>query len=274
LLLVRNDSDSPQNRVIRSVHETFARNLAGALSTFLQAEIGVALDSVSFTTAGDYRRTVEAPGCFVSFRLDPRPEQMILAFDPVSVFGLLELLLGGSGSTRAEARVLTEIEWGLLEEVVRILVRSLGESWKAFHSVEFHVLKLESDPDLLPFPDAVLPMVQLAFALRFNELEGSFQIAVPRTLFEQERSNEGQPAAGDAENNLKLLGEAVVEVEVLLDGPTMVFQELANVHPGKVIGFDYPLKKPVRAVVNGSVSIPCVIVSAGGKRAFQVEELP
>jgi flagellar motor switch protein FliM len=272
LLLARPDAESPQTRLIRGVHEIFARNLAGSLSAFLQADIGVVLEALSSQTAGEYRATLAAPGCFLSFQLDPRPETMILSFDPPSVFSLLELLLGGSGATLPEARVLTEIEWSLLEEVVRVLARALGEAWKTFHAVEFNVQSLESDPALLPFPEDSAALLRLTFSLRFGDTAGSFDIAVPRTLFEKDLPPEDN--RGDAQNNLALLGEAKVDVEVLLDGPTMLFQELAQVYPGQVIGFDYPLRKPVRAVVNGAVSIPCVIVSAGGKRAFQVEELP
>ena len=60
---------------------------------------------------------------------------------------------------------------------------------------------------------------------------------------------------------------------MILDGPTMVFKEIANLAPGYVVQLDYPLQKPLRAVVNGTVSIPCQIVSAGRKRAFQVDEV-
>jgi flagellar motor switch protein FliM len=272
LLLARPDADSPQTRLIRGVHEIFTRTLSGSLSAFLQADIGAALSELSFLEAAEYRGMLSSPGCFLSFQLDPRPETMILSFDPPSVFSLLELLLGGSGATHPEARVLTEIEWSLLEEVVRVLARALGEAWKTFHAVEFNVRSLESDPALLPFPDDGTALARLTFSLRFGETSSFFDIVVPRTLFEKDLPPES--TGGGAEHNLALLADAKVDVEVLLDGPTMLFQELAQVHPGQVIGFDFPLRKPVRAVVNGAISIPCVIVSAGGKRAFQVEELP
>jgi flagellar motor switch protein FliM len=271
------DSESPQQRQLRGVHETFATTLAGSLSSFLQAEIGISLDAVSITSAGDFRKTLEAPACLISFQLEPRPEWSVLSFNPAAVFGLLELLLGGqSGSAPAEARALTEIEWSLLEEVVRVLASALGESWKTFHTVEFKVQALDSDPATLATSDAAQRIVHLAFRLQIGEQSGTFEIAVPQTFFDAVEPAEApvveQPIAG-VQRNLALLGEARVELEVILDGPTMVFEEIANLAVGHVVRFDYPLQKPLRAVVNGTVSIPCQIVSAGRKRAFHVDNV-
>ena len=276
MLLARPDSETPQYRLLKSLHETFARTAGTALATFLQAEISAALEGISFAGPADFLGSLTAPGCFVRFELHPRPEQAILSLDCVTVFSLLELLLGGSGSQCPEPRVLTDIEWSLLEEVVRLLVRPLGESWKAFHPVEFNVQSLESDPAVLSFPAAASQLLVLRFTLRFGEQSGAFQIAVPHSFFELEgETAQEQPAeAGEVQRNLALLGDAQVDVEVVLDGPTMLFQDLAGVAPGEVIRFDYPLEKPVRAVVNREISFPCLIVSAGRKRAFQVEDLP
>jgi flagellar motor switch protein FliM len=269
-------SESPQQRQLRGVHETFATSLAESLSAFLQAEIGIALEAVSFTSAGDFKQTLQAPACLISFHLEPRPEWAVLSFNSAAVFGLLELLLGGqSGTAPSEPRTLTEIEWSLLEEVVRVLAAALGESWKTFHAVEFKVQALDSDPAMLAPSEATLRMVQLSFRLQIGEQSGSFEIAVPQTFFDVVEQLEApvleHPIAG-MERNLALLGEAKVELEIILDGPTMVFEELANLSPGQVVQFDFPIQSPLRAVVNGTVSIPCQIVSSGRKRAFQVED--
>jgi flagellar motor switch protein FliM len=277
--LGRQNSDSPQHRLLRSVHEVFARELSIALSAFLESEIGVRLESVKLASSSDFRQTLKAPSCLINLQLDPRPESAVLSLDCATVFSLLELLLGGkTGSGLAETRGLTEIEWSLLEEVVRVVVASLGESWKTFHAVEFRVQSLESDPEFLPASDPGLRLVQLGFALQLGEQAGSFQIGVPQAFFEPAagpiENTSIEPAAEDVQRNFALLADAKVELEVMLNGTTIKFQELADLSAGQVVRFDYPLQKPLRALVNGEISIACQIVSAGSKRAFQVEELP
>jgi flagellar motor switch protein FliM len=272
-------SDDPQHRLLSGVHENFAQALSASLSAFLQCEIGVSLETASFVSAADFQRTLPAPSSLISFQLVPLAERAILALDCATVFSFLELLLGGSlDSAPAQQRKLTEIEWTLLEEVVRVIVAALGEAWKTFHAVEFKVLALENDPQLLPVPDPARPLVQLSFALALGEQTGGFQVAVPQTFFKVAPGEEETPAAQrgaeSAQRNLELLGEAMVDLEVILDGPAMELRELAALQTGQVVLFDYPLQKPLRAMVNETVPIACQIVSAGRKRAFQVESLP
>jgi flagellar motor switch protein FliM len=277
-LLGRQDTSSPRFRIIQGAHESFVESLETSLSSFLQSEIPIRLGEISVITLGDFIQTIPSPGCFILMRLHPRPDTMILRFDSASVFTLLELLLGGKGGTPpAEPRELTEIEWSLLEEVVRVIVRPLGIAWRTFHETEFEVGTLGSDPSLLPCPDATRPMIRIVVQLQFGEQAGSFEIAAPQAFFEaaapaEQKELSGSPSAEDLERNLALLEDAVVELEVRLQGPTLEFEDLIDLKPGQVLTFDYPLRKPLHALVNGDVTVEGYIVSAGRKRAFQIEE--
>ena len=145
--------------MLQGVHEIFARALGTSLSTFLQSEIQADLAQISVVPAGEFQKTLRAPACLIRLRLVPRDECIVVQLSPPVVFGLLEKLLGGSGSGEIQSRALTEIEWSLLEEVVRVIVRVLGEAWQVFHEVEFKVESLENDPAMLPAQDAAKPLV-------------------------------------------------------------------------------------------------------------------
>jgi flagellar motor switch protein FliM len=282
LSLGRPDSSSPRYRMLQGVHATFAQALGTALSTFLQTEIRAELAQVSVVPAGEFQKTLSAPSCLIKLRLTPRDESMVLHLSPPAVFGMLEMLLGGSGgSGGVESRPLTEIEWSLLEEVVRVVVRVLGESWQVFHQVEFKVESLESDPAMLPLTDASQPLVWVRLALEFAGETGEIAIAVPQEFFAAAATPLALPEAppvavpeADVQRNLSLLEDASVDLEVTLDGPTMAFRELMALRAGQVVRFNYPLRKPLQASVNGSVTITGHVVSAGRKRAFQIEQLP
>jgi flagellar motor switch protein FliM len=278
----RPDTADPQFRILQGVHETFAGSLATSLATFLQSEILASLREICFVTAADFQSALPAPSCLIALRLHPRQERTILYFPSPTVFALLDLLLGGKGGPGpTPERGLTEIEWSLLEEVVRVIVRCLGEAWQCFHAVEFEVESLGSDPSLLPSPDPTRSVVRIGFDLQLGGQAASFDIVVPRIFFEtagpgQEQEEDPTSAAPAAklERNLDLLKQAVVELEVTLQGPTLTFGKLKELKAGQVVTFDYSLNKPLTALVNGSVAITGHIVSAGRKRAFQVEELP
>lgn len=280
LELGRQTASGPEMKVLRNLHETFAREFSAGLSTLLQSETVTTMGEIGFVQAADFRNSLPTPSCLVTLKLHPRPERMILYLDSPTVLGLLEIMLGGTGdSTPATPRELTEIEWSLLEEVVRVLVRNLGEAWKTIFEVEFDVESLGSDPTALICPDPAL--VRIGFHLQAGQQTGTFELAFPRVLFaaaaqpaEQQEVSTAAPEQGDFERNLALLQNAQVELEVRLQGPTLAVNEILGLKAGQVITFDYALNKPLHGLVNGDLTIMGRVVGAGRKRAFQVDQLP
>jgi len=278
------DSASPRFRTLRAVHERFAPSLATALSAFLRSDFQVSFEDLSVQTSAGFQAALPSPTCLMIFRLHPRDERMYLHLNCATVFGLLELLLGGKcGPEPAAPRNLTEIEWSLLEEIVRVIVRPLGDAWKLFATVEFEVESLVSEPGLVaqsdPDQPAIQPMIRLAFQMTCGEHSGVLEIAAPQSFFDAAGTT--SPAHGpadaaepDARQKLALLDDAALSLEVCLEGPLLPVADLMNLKTGQVIKLDHPLDQPLRGVVNGALSIEGAVVSSGKKRAFQVTELP
>jgi flagellar motor switch protein FliM len=272
---------TPQFRKLRSVHETFAKSLSNVLSTFLQAEIQAHLAGMNVTTAGEFQKNLANPSCLIKLRLHPEAERMILYLDSATVLSLLEIFLGGSGQPSPAPRELTEIEWSLLEEISRVMMRCLGESWQVIKPVEFVVESLNSDPSLMPCAEPALSVLRIAFDLELGEQSGHFEMAVPRSFFdaaappaESPEVTGETPSPLDRERNARLLEDAEIELEVLLEGTQLSFGDLRALRQGQVVRFDHGLDQALRGVVNGDLSLLGHVLSAGNKRAFQVEERP
>jgi len=265
---------------MRSVNEGVARALEQGLSGCLQTETKVEFEQMALTTASTFRKELPTPACLIVCRLQPRTDRMILHLDCATALTMLEMLLGGAEHVKPTARELTEIEWSLLEEVIRVMVRALGEAWRAFHSVDFEVESRGSDPTFLNFPETGQPLAKLTFGVQWGEERGSFELALPQAFFDPQTDSPGPqelaniPQQVDLDRNFGLLEDAKVGLEVTLEGPTMVFEELLGLKTGQVITFDYPIQNPLRATVNGAASMTGHIVSAREKRAFQIERLP
>jgi flagellar motor switch protein FliM len=281
-------SSSPRFRTLRTVHERYATALATALSAFLRSDFQASLRDLSVQTRGGFQSTLPSPTCLMVFRLHPRNERMYLHLNCATVFGLMELLLGGkSGPDPVNPRNLTEIEWSLLEEIVRVMMRPLGEAWQLFATVEFEVESLVSEPGLLerndPDQPPTQPMIRLELALEYGEQTGVLELVVPQSLFdaagESEQKSQGEGSDPEARQKavrqkMALLEDASVTLDVRLDGPLLPVADLMNLKRGQVIMLDYPLDQPLRGVVNGAVSLEGSVVSSGGKRAFHVAALP
>jgi flagellar motor switch protein FliM len=265
---------------MRSVNEAFARELESALSGCLQTETSAELKQIGLSTAGSFRKELPNPTCLIVLRLHPRTDRMVLHLEGSTALTILELLLGGKEQSPPTPRELTEIEWSLLEEVIRVMVLALGEAWRAFHAVEFEVESLSSDPSFLSLPENGEALATLSFGLQLGETAGSFTLALPQAFFELPvESAPSQelatiPVQADLDRNLELLEEAKVNLEVTLQGPAMAFEDLLGLKSGQVLTFDYPIHKPLRATVNGTAAMTGHIVGGRQKRAFQIDRLP
>ena len=277
--LSHQETSTPHFRMLQSIHEAFARSLSNALSTFLQSEIQANLADIRFTTAGDFRKAVPNPSCLIVLRLHPGSETMTLYLESPTALTLLDLLLGGSGMPASAPRELTEIEWSLLEEISRAILRSLGESWQIVKSVEFVVESMGSDAGLIACAEPTRSDLRLTFEMQIAGQPGHFEIAVPSSFFAPATTaHVPQEIAKDVasnidvERNARLLEDAEVELEVRLEGPRLTFRDFLALQQGQVVKLDHALHAPVRAVVNGDPSLTGHILGAGRKRAFQVGE--
>ena len=279
LNLSHQETSTPHFRMLQSVHEAFARSLSTVLSTFLQSEIQTTVGGLSLTTAGDFQKTIPNPSCLIMLRLHPGSETMMLYLESATALALLDLLLGGTGMPAPAPRELTEIEWSLLEEISRALLRSLGESWQIIKSVEFVVESMGSDPSLMACPQPARSDLQVSFEMQIAGQLGHFEIAVPSSFFAPvttaqvpQEIAEDVASKVDIERNARLLEDAEIELEVRLEGPRLSFRDFLALQEGQVVKFDHALHAPVRAVVNGDPSLTGHILGAGGKRAFHVGE--
>ena len=159
-------------------------------------------------------------------------------------------------------------------------MRCLGESWQVVRPVEFVVESLSSDPSLAPCPEPALSVLRISFDLQLAEQSGSFEIAVPRSFFDSLAPAERVPGTSGARRLRRGTGSAMrgflktqkLNWKCCLEGTHLSFGDLRALRQGQVVRFDHGLNQALRGVVNGDVSVIGHVLSAGNKRAFQVEE--
>jgi len=276
------DSLDEPFRIVRATHQAYARALGTSLSAFLGTDVQSELLKVATVKASTFVGSLSSPSCLMMFRLHPLQDQMYLHMDCGTVFPLLELLLGGKSDALSvvSQRHLTEVEWSLLEEIAKIMLRPLGEAWMCFTSVEFEVDSLVSEPGLLPVTDSVHPFLQLTFDLRLGQIAGKLEIVVPESFFNGVGKAEKQAklavelADADGGQGLTHLQNALVELEVLLEGPSVAFRDLLSLQVNWVLRLDYPLDRPLRVLLNQELALEGKIVGVGRKRGLCITALP
>jgi flagellar motor switch protein FliM len=124
-------------------------------------------------------------------------------------------------------------------------------------------------------------VVAVSMEVHIGDNSGMMNIGIPsivikmlRHKFDQQWSvRKSQSTEKDQGRILRLARSAHIRLDSRLTGPTMTVADLVDLAEDDVLTFDYPVGRPVDLTVNGRLKYHGHVVTAGHKRAFQIEEL-
>jgi flagellar motor switch protein FliM len=267
-----------QLRSIHSLHENFVRALASSLSAFLRNSIVVNLISVEQLSFSEIVGSLTFPTCVLSLDIVPYKGKALLETSHAIVFPLIEMLLGGTGSrVKIVERETTQIERSIVDGIWRIVLQDLKNAWHPVAPIEFLTDEYKNGPQVFQYFPPNEAMIAVSMELRVGEYSGLMNIFIPsiiiKMLRQKEQTKGHRPQASEEEQSrmLQLIRGAQTRINVRLNGPQMLLRNLMDLEAGDVLSFDYPLGKEVDLQINGIQKFAGHIVTAGGKRAFQVK---
>lgn len=270
-----------QLRAIHLLHENFSRSLASSLSAYLRAYVAVNLVSVEQLSFIEFSQCLPSPTCLVSLGMKPFEGNAVLEMNPALVFPIIEMLLGGNAKNPLKiTREITEIEQSVMDGIFRIVLQDLKTAWHAVTPMEFAIMARETEPQLLRILAPNEAVVAVSIEVRIGENTGMMNIGVPsivikmlRHKFDQQWSvRKSESTEEEQARILRLIRPASIYLDGRLTGPTLAVNDLMDLKEDDVLTFDYPVSRPVDLCINGKLKFRGHVVSAGGKRAFQIEE--
>lgn len=271
-----------QVRAIHSLHDSFVRNLVSSLSAYLRSYLTVNLVSVEQLSYAEFLDGLPAPTCMVSLGLSPYDGHGIMELNPSLVFPVVELLLGGTGKASAGIqRDITEIEQKLLDGLFRIVLHDLREAWRPVSVMAFSIESMETEPQLLRLMAPHEGVVAIGIEVRVGDTTGMMNIALPSIVIKMMRQKFDQQwsmrrvvvGMSEQARMLGLLREALLRLELRLNGPTLKMSDMMALRAGNLLTLDHPEDKPLDILVNGIRKFTGHVVCAGKRRACIVESV-
>src|SRR3984893_14715286 len=271
-----------QLRAIHLLHENFARSLAASLSAYLRAYVAVNLVSVEQISFMEFSQCLPSPTCLVALGMQPYEGSAILEINPALVFPIFEMLLGGGARSPLKIdREITEIEQSVRDGLFRITLHDLKSAWHAVTPLEFAIESYETEPGLLRILAPNEAVVAVSMEVRIGDNSGMMNIGIPsivvkmlRHKFDQQWSvRKSQSTEKEQARVLRLTRSAHIRLDSRLSGPAMSVADLMDLAEDDVLTFDYPVGRPVDLMVNGRLKYHGHVVTAGHKRALQIEHL-
>lgn len=268
-----------QLREIHLLHENFCRNLASSLSAYLRAYVMVNLVSVLQLSYAEFIQCFPSPTCLAVLSLRPFEGKGILEFNPALAFPIIEILLGGPGtSTLTPKREITEIEQAVLDGALRIILRDLREAWTSVANFDLKMESFETEPQLVQTLSPNEPVVSVGVEIKIGSNTGMLNFGVPaiiikmlRQKFDQRWSvRKSEPSQEEMMRMAALATGSPIKVCAQLQGPTISVRNILKMQVGDVIAFDYPVVRPIEVLLNGKPKFEAYIATAGSKKAVRL----
>jgi flagellar motor switch protein FliM len=264
-------------RSLTAIHETFARQLASALDVYLGASLEVKLQTLDQLPLKDHIAGIPPLSYIVPFSLSTMPGAIIVECDLDLVFPVVELLLGGPGTSTNIPRELSEIEEEIMQDVTSLIARQAEQAWHipSMALVTNRRIKSSLLHQYCP-PNEKVTLVK--FQVEIAGTKGSFQLVFPTSflsiLIKQIKLEQPQRKGGVRYFPMPSIRERVLDCDVLLAAglPRMkvAVRDLIDLQPGGLLKLRAPVRAPGMLTVGGLEVFEAVPVRNGSKKAAQL----
>ena len=264
-------------RALTAIHEVFARHVATALDAYLGTGLAIKLQTLEQHPLKDHMAAMPPLSYIVPFSLSTMPSTMILECDLNLVFPIIELLLGGAGTSVSDPRELSEIEEEIMQDVTSLIARQAENAWHLPHMslVANRRVKAAMLTSYCPPNDKV---TVAKFEVEIAGINGTFQLAFPSSfvavLIAQIKLDEPQKKSGLRFFPTPSIRERILDCDVTVAAgvPRMkvAVRDLIALQPGCVLKLRAPVRIPGMLTVEGMELFEAMPVRNGAQKAAQL----
>jgi flagellar motor switch protein FliM len=270
-------------RRLRAVHEEFVRYLSARISLFLRMEFGLKMARLTTLSYTKFTESLPSSTHLCLFKAEPLVGVGILEVDPRLALSIVDRLLGGRGQAEKPERPLTEIEVGLLEDLINILLEEWCRQWRSSKELRPSIIGHENNGQFLQTAsrDAIILVVTLEAT--FGDCVESIQVAIPYYTIEpmikdMQARRQKDTAVGVAEKKAtwqRAYDRISVPVRAQWDAFEVTLREITSLRVGDVIEMPNEIFQRTDVLVNGTRKFIGAVGIDDDRVAVQItEKLP
>jgi len=266
-------------RRLRILHEDFIRYLSARLSLYLRMEFGIKMARLTTTTYSKFTDGLPSPTHICLFKAEPLNGVGILDLNPRLALSIADRLLGGRGHSVKAERYLTEIEIGLIEDVILIVLDEWCNQWKAEQDLHPLILGHENNGRFLQTSPKDAVVLAMALEVSFGDCSEQMQIGLPYYTIEPlvkkmqlRRQRDTTVAVADKKRAAwnGNYDHILVPVRAEWNGFEIALREIVNWRVGDVIELPASLMQQTSLVLNGTPKFSGVVGLDSDRVAVQI----
>jgi len=266
-------------RRLRLLHEDFIRYLSARLSLFLRMEFGIKMAKLTTTNYSKFTDGLASPTHICLFKAEPLLGVGVLDINPRLALTIADRLLGGRGHSVKAERYLTEIEIGLVEDVIMIVLEEWCNQWKGEQDLHPLILGHENNGRFLQTSPKDAVVLAMTLEINFGDCSEQMQIGLPYYTIEplvkkmQARRQKDTAVAPVEKQKVNWSGNydhILVPVRAEWDGFEISLREIVNWRVGDIIELPTSLVQQTTLLLNGAPKFTGVVGLDSDRVAVQI----
>src|SRR5437870_4335556 len=245
-----------QIRSLHFVHDRFVRNFSSSASAYMRTVVEISLENIAQISYSEFLNTVSDPTCYAAISLKPLDGLAAIEIGPSLIFPMIDRLLGGVGRQITNVRPMTEIEQSIIQNILKLLVDNLKESWRQVYAIEFAVTATETHPHMVQITAPNEMVIHFQFQVRMRDTLTKMHLAIPTLvlepiihIFDQEEYSRRKVVHDGT--LLNLLRSIPVNVSINTAETSFPMQSLMSLQVGDTLVLDQRQEWPVIIKVAG-----------------------
>jgi flagellar motor switch protein FliM len=264
-------------RAMIAMNETFARGLASGLDAYLGTGLELKVKALEQVLVKEHIAAVPPLSYIVPFSLSTIPSTMIVEIELDLVFPIIELLLGGTGTSNSGARDLSEIEEEIMQDVTSLFARHAEMAWH-MPRMSLEMSRRIKASQLNQYCPPNEKVTAIRFEVDIAGAAGSFQLVFPgafvNALIKQMKLEEPQKKGGLRSFPAPNIRERILDCDVVLEAGVprvkVAVRDLIALQPGCVLKLRAPVRNPGILTVEGMEMYEAAPVRNGSQKAAQL----
>jgi flagellar motor switch protein FliM len=266
-------------RTLNALHEKFAANVASSLEIYLGMSLQLKLISLEQMAVSDYINAVDPNAYLMRCALNVMESNFLLEIGVPLIFPVIDLLLGGDGTSAEKARELTDIDEEMLQSISSLILTQLERSWKTLNIAlkSGNCIKVPMIPQAFPANEK---LVTFMFEMTAGGATGLMKIVLPTSfvgfLLRQLMAAHSKRTSSSRNFAKSSLRERILDCEFKLSADItemrVLVKDLIELKPGMHLKMRAPIGHPGRLTVESIQIFESIPVRNGAMKATQLLE--
>lgn len=246
-----------QDRIVRGrmptlemINERFARYFRISIFNMLRRSGEISVSGVQMLKFAEYVHSLFVPTSLNLVKVKPLRGTALFVLEPKLVFSLVDNYFGGEGRfhTKIEGREFTPTEQRVIQMILQLAFKDLGQAWKPVMPIEFEYMNSEVNPHFANIVSPTEVVVVNTFRIELDGGGGDLHVTLPYSMVEPIRDLLDAGVQSDRSDTDERWSKAIreemksaeVDLNCTLTETTLTLRDLLHMAPGDVIPIDLP----------------------------------